>query len=99
MNGRDQRGRFTKRNPYASQGGRARAAALPAERRREIAAAGFAAFVAQRFSGDRTRAVAWLGKLGAWVSDVPYRDVFPVFEHPGPCPNGRSSQNGGKMGL
>jgi len=48
MRRRDHRGRFTKRNPYASLGGRARAAALTAELRQEIAEQGFAVFVGQR---------------------------------------------------
>jgi hypothetical protein len=39
MSGRDGAGRFGTGNPWASAGGRARAAALSAERRREIAAA------------------------------------------------------------
>lgn len=90
MTGRDDRGRFTRRNPYASSGGKARAARLTAEQRKAIAAQGFRAFVDTRFSGDRDKAVDWLGKLGAWASDAPYRGRFDVFEHPGPCPGGEA---------
>lgn len=84
--GRDHRGRFAPANPWASMGGQTRAERLTPERRRQIAARGWAGLVAQRFGGDPARAAAWLGQLGAWASDAPYRDRFPVFQHPGPCP-------------
>lgn len=88
LTGRDAGGLFTRGNPWASKGGQARAAALSPERRRQIAAAGWAGFVARRFGGDPARAAAWLGQLGAWASDAAYRDSFPKFQHPGPCPGG-----------
>ena len=90
MNGRNQAGLFVRGNPWASQGGRARAERLTPQQRRAIARQGFAAFVERRFGGDREAAVSWLGTLGAWASDAPYRDRFPVFDHPGPCPMGRT---------
>lgn len=85
---RDKHGRFQTGNRWAGLGGQARAAALPPERRREIARAGWWALVTQRFGGDRERAARWLGQLGAWAADAPYRDSFPVFAHPGPMPGG-----------
>jgi hypothetical protein len=42
--------------------------------------------VLRRFGGDAARAAAWLGRLGMWAADAPYREMFPVYEHPGPCP-------------
>jgi hypothetical protein len=86
MSGRDTLGRFASGNPYAGDGGRARAARLTPERRREIARAGWLGLVARRFGGDREAAARWFGELGAWATDAIYRDRFPVFEHPGPCP-------------
>jgi hypothetical protein len=86
MNGRDASGRFVAGNPWASSGGQARAERLTPERRREIAAAGWAGFVARRFGGDPEAARAWLGQLGAWASDAPYRATFPIFQDPGACP-------------
>lgn len=88
MTGRDAHGRFTPGNPYASKGGKARAERLTSEQRKEIARKGFYGLVAQRFNDDRDAACSWLGKLGAWASDAPYRDSFPLFPHPGPCPGG-----------
>ena len=92
--GRDNAGRFTRGNSWASAGGAARAERLTPQERRTIAARGFAAFVDRRFGGDRAAACQWLGQLGAWASDAPYRERFPVFEHPGPCPAA-----GGRRGV
>lgn len=89
MNDRDPHGRFTPGNGYASVGGRRRAEALPAERRAAIARAGWQAVVVQRFGGDMDAAKAWFGAVGAWASDAPYRETFPKFAHPGPCPGMR----------
>lgn len=85
--GRKTDGRFDLCNPYCFKGGRARAEKLTPERRREIAKMGFAALVEKRFGGDRLAARLYLGLLGAWASDAPYRDLFPKFPHPGPVPS------------
>ena len=66
----------------------ARAAALTPERRRQIARAGWLALVDKRFDGNASEAARYIGKVGAWASDAPYRDTFPVFQHPGPMPGG-----------
>ena len=88
--GRDLKGRFDLCNPHCFEGGRARARRLTPERRREIAALGFAALVEKRFGGDREAAKRYLGLLGAWASDAPYRGTYlAVFEHPGPMPEGK----------
>jgi hypothetical protein len=84
--GRKKDGRFDLCNPYSFRGGRARAEKVTPERRREIAALGFATLVEKRFGGDATAAKIYIGLLGAWASDAPYRDLFPVFPHPGPMP-------------
>lgn len=86
MTGRDDSGRFTPGNGYASIGGRRRAEVLPAARRATIARAGWQAVVARRFGGDAAAAKAWFGAVGAWASDAPYRETFPKFAHPGPMP-------------
>lgn len=67
MTGRDDAGRFLPGNGYASAGGRARAAKLTPQRRREIAAAGLAALAARQFGGDRAAAAAWLSAVGSWA--------------------------------
>lgn len=51
---RDHRGRFARNNRIASQGGRARAAALTPRRRRAIARKGYRSMVARHFAGDRS---------------------------------------------
>ena len=73
MTGHDERGRFARGNGWASVGGRARAARLSPERRREIARAGWRGLVAKRFGGDVVAAKRFLGDLGAWASDQVYR--------------------------
>ena len=60
-------GWFTKGNPYASMGGRARAAKLTPERRREIARAGLQGLADKHFEGDVARAAAWLSDVGVWA--------------------------------
>lgn len=95
MTGRQGDGRFAARNPYAAQGGRARATVLTSDRRRAIAAQGFAGLVLKRFGGDRVAACDYLARLGAWAAD----QVFAgsplykpeVYRHPGPMPEGRRS--------
>lgn len=85
--GRDDAGRFAQANSWAARGGQARADALTPDRRREIAAQGFAALVTKRFRGDRAAALAYLGDLGAWASDRGYAaQGLGVFSHPGPMP-------------
>lgn len=59
MTGRDSRGRFTSGNPDASTGGKARAARLTPERRRAIAAAGWAAIHAERAAALALLADIW----------------------------------------
>ncbi|MCO6450407.1 MAG: hypothetical protein J5I90_06420 [Caldilineales bacterium] len=82
-NGRDSKGRFTRGNPYAARGGRARAQALSPQRRREIARLGFAALVETRFDGDSDMARGWLGSVGAWAGDVYRGTPWQRFQHPG----------------
>lgn len=95
MTGRDDRGRFAPGNPYAAQGGQVRATKLSPDRRRAIARLGFLAFVDRYFAGDRTAAVAWLGRLGAWAADQTFvgSPIYKpdVYRHPGPLrrPEGR----------
>ena len=88
MTGRDDLGRFAPGNGFASSGGRARAAALTPERRRQIARAGWLALVDKRFDGNASEAARYIGKVGAWATDAPSRDGFPKFAHPGPMPGG-----------
>lgn len=88
MSDRDALGRFLPGNVTASTGGKLRAERLSPERRQAIARAGWRGLVNRRFGGDARAAGEWLGALGAWAADAPYRDRFPVFEHPGPCPAG-----------
>ena len=84
---RDERGRFTEGNAYASMGGRVRAERLTPARRQAIARAGWQGLVEHRFHGDEAAAAAWLGALGAWAVE---RAAFggsvifqPVYEYPG----------------
>lgn len=89
---RDANGRFGPGNQWAAQGGRARAKALPARRRKEIARLGFAAMVQKWFDGDKQAAVDWLAKRGVWASDRMYReDGLGVFKDPGPHPAHRET--------
>lgn len=90
MSDHDPRGRFTQNNRAAERGGQARAAKLPAARRREIARLGWQALVEQRFAGDAQRAGEYIGQLGAWAAE---RSAYagsplyqPAWEHPGPLP-------------
>ena len=72
------------RKEAAALGGLARARALSPERRKEIAAMGFAALVERRFAGDRARAIEWLTAKG-----LAALDPFPanhVWADPGPMP-------------
>lgn len=67
MTGKDTLGRFTEGNGYAALGGRRRAEQLTPERRREIARAGWLAFVSKYHAGDvrqAARAVAQAGNPG-----------------------------------
>lgn len=86
MTGKDNRGRFAPGNGYASIGGKVRAERLTPARRQEIARAGWLAVVNRHFHGDAAAAGEWFGRLGAWASDAPYRDRFPVFSHQGSMP-------------
>lgn len=56
MTGRNERGRFVTGNPWASIGGRRRAAMLTPERRRAIAALGYRAMCERHYGGDRSAA-------------------------------------------
>ena len=60
VSGRGENGRFLAGNEWASVGGKARAAALDAEQRQEIARLGFEALVEQRFEGHWGKAVRFL---------------------------------------
>jgi hypothetical protein len=59
----------TKGNAYASMGGRARAAKLDADRRREIAQSGLQGLADKNFAGDVAAAAAWLSSQGSKVPD------------------------------
>ena len=63
---RDEKGRFTKDNPFAAQGGRARAAKLSKRRRRAIARKGRRAMVEKHFAGDDRAQRAYFAALGRW---------------------------------
>ena len=79
--------RFLPGNKLASKGGHARARALSPERRREIAALGFAALVEKYWQGDRQAAIDWLVKRGLFEQDKHYRSKgWEIFDDPGPHP-------------
>ena len=45
---------------------------------------GWLALVEKRFQGDMTAARAWVGAMGAWAYDTPYRAMgWGTFPHPG----------------
>ena len=75
---------FSKGNPYASAGGKARAKKLSKKRRQAIAKQGWTALVQQRFKGNEALCKAWWGAIGAWFYDAPYRqDGLGKIPHPG----------------
>ncbi len=80
MVNRDAKGRFTAGNEWASKGGRARAKALPAERRKEIARLGFAAMVERHFAGDRQKATDWLTAKGVILLFI-WREILLAIWH------------------
>lgn len=71
MTGKDTAGRFTPGNGYAALGGRRRAERLTPERRREIARAGWLAFVAKYHHGDVRQAARAIAQAGN-VADTIY---------------------------
>ena len=75
----------------APLGGKARAARLSPERRREIARQGFAAMVARHFAGDKAAAIEWLTARLNFVHDpCPWNRVF---QDPGPMPPARDQND------
>lgn len=83
---RNGKGQFVRGNRASVKGGLARARALPAARRSEIARRGWEAMVARHFGGDEAAAKRWWGCIGAWASDVMagYAGTWmAVFQHPG----------------
>ena len=77
--------KFKTRNGYATQGGKTRAARLPANRRRAIARLGWLARVERQFGGDEEAAKAYMRELGAWAGDPYDGDPIPRrYPHPGP---------------
>ena len=66
---RDEKGRFTQGNPFAAEGGRARAKKLSRWRRRAIARKGYRAMVEKVFLGDFRAQRAYFGALGVWNSE------------------------------
>lgn len=64
MTGRTRTGRFDLCNDFSFAGGRARARKLTPERRKAIAAMGFAALAEKHFAGDRLAAKTWLVARG-----------------------------------
>lgn len=87
---RDTRGRFARGNQAARAGGLARAAALDADRRAEIARRARAAMVDRHFHGDDTAQRRYFAELGAWSYDQaagagrPGSPLRPIASHPGP---------------
>lgn len=80
MTDRNQRGRFLPGNTTAQRGGQARAAALPPERRQEIARAGWRALVERRFAGDHQAAAEYVGALGAWAAEKVAYAGSPIYQ-------------------
>lgn len=64
MNARDDKGRFTVGNPFASLGGQRRATLLTPDRRRAIAAAGFRAMCAKHYGSDVSAAGRAIAQRG-----------------------------------
>ena len=63
---RDEKGRFTKGNPFAAEGGRARAKKLSKRRRRAIARKGRRAMVEKHFAGDDRAQREYFAALGRY---------------------------------
>lgn len=78
--GNTQGTKFGTKNAHASAGGKARAAALSSERRREIARMGWRAFVKRYFGEDEQAAKVYAGRLYAWGVDRD--DPMPKFFKP-----------------
>jgi len=75
---------FERGNEYAAVGGKARAAKLSPERRREIARAGWLGRVRRQFGGDEDAARAYVADLGRFAGDPYDGDPVPrVYHHPG----------------
>ena len=81
---RDDKGRFTSGNPFASDGGRARAKKLSERQRRAIARKAYRAMVEKHFAGDYRAQKAYFAALGLWNSEkvfvgspVPVRATDP----------------------
>lgn len=70
---RDSKGRFIAGNTFSSQGGKARAQKLSKRRRRQIAKAGWAAFVTKYFDGADWVARQYMKDHARWAGD-PFRD-------------------------
>ena len=66
---RDEKGRFTQGNPFAAEGGRARAKKLSRRRRRAIARKAYEAMVEKVFLGDFRAQRAYFAALGVWNSE------------------------------
>lgn len=83
-------GRFLPGHSLASKGGKARAAALTPERRRDIARQGRQAMIARHFNGDAYAADQWLARKGQYAQD---RDIstrwYYQAEDPGPHPGAK----------
>lgn len=83
MNERNQKGQFIAGNQISRLGGHARAAALPAERRSEIASQGRTAMVAKWFGGNRQKENQWFTQRGRYATDRQYPQWMRVFWSPG----------------
>jgi hypothetical protein len=77
---------FAPHNPYAKQGGHARAAALTATQRSEIARSGFTATTQQHFNGDPLKHIAWLIEAGLAAQDALYPARMRVWRKAAPHP-------------
>lgn len=82
MNGRDEHGRFTSGNDFASLGGHARAKALTPEQRKACSSAGFRGLAEKRFGGDVAAAKKYIADLGASSYNSPYPMWNEGFERP-----------------
>ena len=76
MTGKDDFGRFTSGNGYASVGGRVRAERLTPERRREIARSGWLALVDRRYDGDASAAGRGIARAANPADSIYYGHTF-----------------------
>ena len=95
--GRDSKGRFTRGNTYAADGGRARAAKLSKRRRKAIARKARRAMVRKHFGGDDRAQRRYFAQLGTYNYEVMAAvtgglglSVRRAAAHPGPIQDWRA---------